>query len=72
MKPLDTPIRTQFLDETRMFIGNSYPNGITRRWTIKLRGFLKPKTYDIDFEFGLIAAGRAKVGRVSPCLSHRC
>ena len=61
MKPLDTPIATQFLDETRLFIGGSQPRGITRRWTMKLRGFLKPKSYEIDFEFGLIAAGRAKV-----------
>ena len=62
MKPLDIPIATQFLDETRMFIINSsYPKGITRIWTMKLRGFLKPRPYDIDFEFGLIAAGRAKV-----------
>ena len=61
MKLLDTPIATQFLDETRMFINTSYPKGITRRWTVKLRGFLKPRPYEIDFEFGLIAAGRAKV-----------
>lgn len=61
MKPLDTPIATQFFDETRLLICTSYPKGITRKWTMKLRGFLKPKTYDIDFEFGLIAAGRAKV-----------
>jgi len=61
MKPLDTPIATRFLDETRLFIANSYPEGITRKWTMKLRGFLKPRPYAIDFEFGLIAAGRAKV-----------
>jgi len=61
MKPLDTPIATQFFDETRLFISASYPKGITHTWTMKLRGFLKPKPYDIDFEFGLIAAGRAKV-----------
>ena len=61
MKPLDTPIATRFFDETRLFIGTSYPDGMTRKWTMKLRGFLKPKSYDIDFEFGLTAAGRAKV-----------
>lgn len=61
MKPLGIPIATQFFDETRLFISTSYPKGITRAWTVKLRGFLKPKPYDIDFEFGLIAAGRAKV-----------
>lgn len=61
MKPLDTPIATRFFDETRLLIGTSYPEGVTHKWTMKLRGFLKPKHCDIDFEFGLIAAGRAKV-----------
>ena len=64
MKPLDTPIATRFFDETRLLVSTSYPKGITRRWTIKLRGFLKPKPYDIDFEFGLVAVGRAKVQRM--------
>ena len=61
MKPLNIPIATQIFDETKMFINTAYPRGITRRWTLKLRGFLKPRPYEIDFEFGLIAAGRAKV-----------
>lgn len=61
MIPLDIPIATQLFDETRLFICTSYPKGITRAWTVKLRGFLKPKSYNVDFEFGLIAAGRAKV-----------
>jgi hypothetical protein len=30
-------------------------------WTLRLRGQLKPRPYDVDFEFGLSAAGRAKV-----------
>ena len=71
MKPLDTPAKTQFLDETKMFIGTSYPDGLTRKWTMKLRGFLKPRPYDIDFEFGLIAAGRAKVGVNLVITKHR-
>ena len=58
---LDTPMATQFLDETRVFIATNHPEGITRRWTVTLRGFMKPRDYDIDFEFGLIAFGRAKV-----------
>ena len=62
MKPLGTPITTQLFDETRLFISTSYPEGITHKWTVKLRGFLKPKPHNMDFEFGLIAAGRAKVG----------
>ena len=61
MKPLDTPIATQFFDETRLFVSTAYPKGITRKWTLKLRGFLTPKPCDTHFEFGLIAAGRAKV-----------
>jgi len=62
MVPVGDPIRTQFLDETRLYITTpSYPEGLTRRWTMKIHGFLKPKSQDTDFEFGLIVAGRAKV-----------
>lgn len=39
----------------------SYPQNITKRWTLKLRGQLKPREKDTEFEFGLISAGRAKV-----------
>jgi len=61
MVPLDTPIATQIFDETRLFDNMPSPEGITHKWTMKLRGFLKPKPHNIDFEFGLIVAGRAKV-----------
>ena len=59
--PLDEVLETQLIDETQMFIGTSVPQGITKRWTMKLRGYLKPRPYDCIFEFGLAASGRAKV-----------
>lgn len=82
MTPLKEPLKTQYVDETRMFIryvwcfccgtsishrlSTSYPENITKRWTLKLDGQLKPRDQDTLFEFGLIAAGRAKVCSV-PC-----
>ncbi|THG97996.1 hypothetical protein EW026_g4112 [Hermanssonia centrifuga] len=60
MTPLSEPIKTQYIDETKIFISTSYPAGITHRWTLKLKGQLKPREQDTLFEFGLIAAGRAK------------
>lgn len=39
----------------------SYPDEITKKWTLKLKGQLKPREKDTLFEFGLIAAGRAKL-----------
>jgi beta-glucosidase len=59
--PLDEVLETQLIDESRMFITVSVPQRITRRWTLKVRGHLKPRPYDCTFEFGLQAAGRAKV-----------
>ena len=59
--PLDEVLETRLIDETRVFFSTSVPPGITRRWTMKLRGYLKPRAYDCTFEFGLIVAGRAKV-----------
>ncbi|KAF9012112.1 glycoside hydrolase family 3 protein [Hymenopellis radicata] len=61
MKPLSEPMETRVIDETRMFISTSYPKGLTRRWTLKLRGYLKPRPSDCDFEFGLEVAGRARL-----------
>lgn len=49
---------------THQLIGNSstsYPETITKRWTLKLKGVLKPREKDTLFEFGLIIAGRAKL-----------
>lgn len=63
MTPIEQPIADRYIDETRMFISTSTPPGITKRWTLRLRGFIK-RDYDCKFEFGLTAAGRAKV-----CLS---
>lgn len=61
MVPLAKPFFTQRIDETRLLISTSSPKGITRRWTLKLRGFLKPRDTDTDFEFGLEVAGRARL-----------
>ncbi|THH15309.1 hypothetical protein EW146_g5137 [Bondarzewia mesenterica] len=49
------------IDETRIYISASAPKGITRRWTMRLRGQLRPCSYDRKFEFGLIVSGRAKL-----------
>jgi beta-glucosidase len=61
MVPLPQPVKTQYIDETRLFISTSYPENITKKWTLKLTGYLKPREHDCKFEFGLTAAGRAKV-----------
>ena len=61
MDPLSEALKTQVVDETRMFIGTSIPAGITRRWTMKLTGQLKPRDHERVFEFGMAVAGRAKV-----------
>ncbi|TCD66746.1 hypothetical protein EIP91_000987 [Steccherinum ochraceum] len=61
MTPVATPFRTQFMDETRLFISTSYPEGITKKFTLRLKGQLKPREQDTLFEFGLISAGRARL-----------
>ncbi|KAJ6616680.1 glycoside hydrolase family 3 protein [Mycena sp. CBHHK59/15] len=61
MTPLDDPVRADHLDETRIFISNSAPATLTKRWTLQLRGQLLPRSKDTPFEFGLIAAGRARL-----------
>lgn len=61
MTPLAEPMEARLVDETRVFVGTSYPSTITKRWTMKLRGQLKPRPYDRKFEFGMAVAGRAKV-----------
>ncbi|KAI0782097.1 glycoside hydrolase superfamily [Abortiporus biennis] len=61
MTPLEKPMKIQLVNETRIFISTSYPEGITKRWTLRLTGKFKPRDVDTLFEFGLIAAGRAKL-----------
>ncbi|KAL0065948.1 hypothetical protein AAF712_007075 [Marasmius tenuissimus] len=62
MEPVDTPIKAdQYIDETRCFISTAYPDGITHRWSLKLKGYLKEATEDELWEFGLMSAGRAKL-----------
>ncbi|PPR01041.1 hypothetical protein CVT24_000575 [Panaeolus cyanescens] len=57
----DEVLEERLIDETRIFISTSTPKGITRKWTMKLRGQLKPRETDCKFEFGLTVAGRAKL-----------
>lgn len=64
LTPVEEPLETRVVDETRIFISTSTPKGITRKWTLRLRGQLKPRPYDVDFEFGLTTAGRAKVSQI--------
>ncbi|KIM80042.1 glycoside hydrolase family 3 protein [Piloderma croceum F 1598] len=61
MIALDQPFEQRLIDETRIFVSTSTPKGITKRWTMKLNGQLKPKPYDRKFEFGMAVAGRAKL-----------
>ena len=58
------PLVSQVIDETTIFVSVSSPEGITPKWTLKLDGKLKPRDKDVDFEFGLTVAGRAKVGNI--------
>ncbi|KDR82279.1 hypothetical protein GALMADRAFT_264459 [Galerina marginata CBS 339.88] len=61
MTAVDEVFEERLVDETRVFISTSHPKGITKRWTMKLRGQLKPRDRDCTFEFGLTVAGRAKL-----------
>jgi hypothetical protein len=70
MVSLRTPFESRPVDETRIFISTSAPNGITRRWTMKLEGQLKPRARDCTFEFGLTASGRAKVDTPFPTVVY--
>jgi beta-glucosidase len=56
-----TPIQTDVINESYMFIQTTVPKGITRKWTLKVQGYLAPQTYDRKFEFGLVVAGRGQV-----------
>ncbi|KAG7086260.1 hypothetical protein E1B28_002228 [Marasmius oreades] len=59
---VDKPIKEdQYIDETRCFFSAEYPKGLTRRWTLKLKGYLKASAEDEMWEFGLTSAGRAKL-----------
>jgi beta-glucosidase len=61
MALVEEPFQTSVIDETCIFVNSSAPQGITRRWTLRLRGQLIPREKDTIFEFGLAVAGRAKV-----------
>ncbi|EJF57992.1 beta-glucosidase [Dichomitus squalens LYAD-421 SS1] len=61
MTPLEEPTVTRYIDETRIFLSDDYPKELTKRFTLRLRGFFKPREKDTEFEFGLVSAGRAKL-----------
>jgi beta-glucosidase len=61
MSVLPDPHFVGLMDETRIFVSLSAPPGLTRRWTCRLRGQLKPRTRDCAFKFGLTVAGRARL-----------
>ncbi|KAI0087212.1 beta-glucosidase [Irpex rosettiformis] len=61
MVPVEKAVRVQYIDETRMFISTSYPGGITKKWSLRLKGSLKPREKDTLYEFSLLSAGRAKL-----------
>ncbi|KIM30941.1 glycoside hydrolase family 3 protein [Serendipita vermifera MAFF 305830] len=60
-KPVQDPIETFQIDETNMFLSDASPKGITERWTMKLKGSMRPRSEDTLFEFGVMVAGRAKL-----------
>jgi beta-glucosidase len=71
MVPLRQPFKEEVTTETRVFVSIDSPKGITKRWTMKLEGYLKEREKDCEFEFGLTVAGRAKVRLSSPlCLRY--
>jgi beta-glucosidase len=55
------PVEAHYLDETNVFINESYPASLTTKWRFHARGFLPPRESDLHFEFGLTCAGRAKL-----------
>ncbi|EIN07857.1 hypothetical protein PUNSTDRAFT_121061 [Punctularia strigosozonata HHB-11173 SS5] len=61
MEPISQPFKEQLVDETRCFISVDSPKGLTKRYTLRLKGQLKPADEDREFEFGLCSAGRAKL-----------
>jgi beta-glucosidase len=57
----DDIVKSVHLTETHMFIFGSPPAGISEKWLLRLRGNLVPRAESGKFEFGLTAAGRAKL-----------
>ncbi|KAG9012138.1 hypothetical protein FRB94_011835 [Tulasnella sp. JGI-2019a] len=60
-RPIEEAHTTLHLTETNVFISNSAPLGLTERWTLKLRGKLRPVDKSANWQFGLTVAGRAKL-----------
>lgn len=55
------PLKEHLVDETNIIVSDEAPEDITKRWTMKLKGQLKPREKDCEFEFGVFVAGRARV-----------
>ncbi|KAG9002882.1 hypothetical protein FRB94_003505 [Tulasnella sp. JGI-2019a] len=49
------------IKETHMFLLDNLPEGLTKRWTLKLKGKLRPREKDTPFKFGLTCLGRGKL-----------
>nr|QNS30905.1 beta-glucosidase [Auricularia heimuer] len=61
MQPLPDAVREMDVDETYALLSDAKTDGLTERWSLRLRGFLVPRERDCEFEFGLTVAGRAKL-----------
>ncbi|KZS87466.1 glycoside hydrolase family 3 protein [Sistotremastrum niveocremeum HHB9708] len=55
------PLKVDLISETKLIILGSQPPELGERWSLILRGFLRPRDTDTIFEFGLTVAGRAKL-----------
>ncbi|KAG8833577.1 hypothetical protein FRC17_010401 [Serendipita sp. 399] len=60
-KPLSEPLKSLEVDETYIFMSDSAPRELSERWTMVLKGSIRPREQDTEFEFGLTVAGRAKL-----------
>ncbi|KAF5318104.1 hypothetical protein D9619_012049 [Psilocybe cf. subviscida] len=55
------PLKEHLVDETNIIVSDEAPENITKRWTMKLKGQLRPREKDCEFEFGVFVAGRARL-----------
>lgn len=60
-QPLPTPATTLHIQETRMFFADTIVDGLTERFTVKLKGKLVPREKDQKYNFGLSVLGRSKL-----------
>ncbi|KAG8874632.1 hypothetical protein FRB97_005773 [Tulasnella sp. 331] len=55
------PIEVVDIKETHFVLVDGIPDGISERWSLELKGKLKPREKDTLFKFGLTVQGRAKL-----------